>query len=147
MLNKITLLINRYGPATCQILADRLGYKPCDVIPVLRRAVEQQVLSEINGFYRVFEEKNASRRKSHAWEEGRTPSSDVTKLLRTYPGTESVSVVAELDSKGQKKGYATFVLATLNTAQRTFTSNTTGDFITDHVVRYLLLDTHTVRSL
>ncbi|EFQ4822344.1 hypothetical protein ABRC46_001956 [Salmonella enterica] len=147
MLNKITLLINRYGPATCQILADRLGYKPCDVIPVLRRGVERQVLSEINGFYRIFEEESSPRRKSHAWVEGRVLSSDVTSLLRTYPGTESVSVVAELDSKGQKKGYAAFVLATLNTAQCTFTSSITGNFITDHVVRYLLLDTRTVRSL
>lgn len=147
MLNKITSLINRYGPATCQMLADRLGHKPGDVIPVLRRGVELQVLGEINGFYRVDDLKSTARRKSYAWVEGTKVPHEVIMLVQAEWSTSCLTVVAELDKASQKKGHPPFVIAALNTGQRTFTSSITGDFITDHVVRYMPLDTRIVRSL
>ncbi|EED4922396.1 hypothetical protein WP05_08750 [Salmonella enterica subsp. arizonae] len=147
MLNKITSLINRYGPATCQALADRLGYNPVDVIPVLRRGVELQILDDVNGFYRIYQAKSTPRRQSHAWVEGKILSHEVAMLVQTEWDTSCLTVVAELDKASQKKGHPPFVIATLNTSQRTFTSSITGDFITDHVVRYMPLDTHIVRSL
>ncbi|ECG5643196.1 hypothetical protein E1K64_15750 [Salmonella enterica subsp. enterica serovar Poona] len=147
MLNQITALINRYGPATCQTLADRLGHKPCDVIPVLRRGVELQVLDEINGFYRVDDLKNTARRKSYAWVEGTKVPHEVVMLVQAEWGTSCLTVVAELDKASQKKGHPPFAIAVLNTGQCTFTSSITGDFITDHVVRYMPLDTRIVRLL
>ncbi|HAT1684268.1 TPA: hypothetical protein I8Y21_005046 [Klebsiella oxytoca] len=147
MLDNITTLINRYGPATCQMLTDRLGHKPADVIPVLRRGVELQLFDDVNGFYRIKDEKNASRRKSHAWVEGTVVTHDVVMLSLAGWGDNCLSVVAELNRAGQKKGHPPFVIATLNPGQRTFTSSSTGDFITGFVVRYMPLDTHIVRSL
>ncbi|EPD3104504.1 hypothetical protein ACR8TE_003570 [Salmonella enterica] len=147
MLNKITSLINQYGSTTCQILADRLGRPPREVIPVLRRGVELQVLEDINGFYRIHRTDNTPRRQSHAWVEGTKLPHEVVMLVQAEWDTRCLTVVAELDKASQKKGHPPFVIATLNTGQRTFTSSSTGDFITDHVVRYMPLDTHAVSLL
>lgn len=146
MLDLIFSVLREHGPLTSTAIAVRLNKKPGDVIAVLRNAVGTGLLVERNGFYSHHTDLNTPRRNSFEWVEGHQFPVKVLRLARGPRSCETVSVLAEIDSEKQKQGWPGFQLAVIDVRMGHIKCCSTGEFITDHVLRYLPLDTATVRE-
>jgi Mn-dependent transcriptional regulator len=146
MLDVIFNLLRERGPLTSSAIAARMNKKPGEVIAVLRNAINTGLLVECNGFYNHHNAMNAPRRTSYEWVEGHQFPVKVMRLAHGPKGCESVSVLAEMDSEKQKQGWPWFQVAVIDVRMGHIKCCSTGEFITDHVLRYLPLDTAAVRE-
>lgn len=135
------------GPATCSQIAQAINAAPQDIIPVLRDAIDRGTLAEKNGFYDICRKASESCRSSYAWVEGNAIPAWVMRLACGPKTCESVDIVAEVDRAKRAQGWPPFILASIDVRLSHFQYVSTGEIISHHVLRYMPLDTRTVRTL
>ncbi|EFL6457603.1 hypothetical protein [Escherichia coli] len=159
VLNGVSTLLRTYGRLTCGVLADKMRMPVSAMVYFLRDAVDAGVLTELNGFYdvpRSRAEPPAGRnstehpdvdgaqwctfRRSLPWLEGNAIPALAKEFATGVLTCESVYIVAEVDDEMCKQGMPHFVMAYIDIRLGRFICGSSGWNITDHVLRYLILD-------
>lgn len=154
ILKGVNALISAYGKLTCGVLAEKLQVLPSSMIYFLRDAVDAGVLTECNGFYDIPRPRQSSRkphqepepvtwcdfRKSLPWIEGNNIPSLVKEFVMGILTCESVYIVMEVDEERCKKGAPQFTFGYIDARLGKFIDGMSGEVITPHVLRYLVVD-------
>ncbi|WP_097758796.1 hypothetical protein [Escherichia coli] len=160
ILNGVSTLLRAYGRLTCGVLAEKMKMPPSSMVYFLRDAVDAGVLTECNGFYDVPRprptppvRRNATTehrdvddaqwcafRRSLPWLEGNAIPALAKEFATGVLTCESVYIVAEVDDEMCKQGMPRFVMAYIDIRLGRFICGSSGWNITDHVMRYLILD-------
>lgn len=159
VLEGVKALINVHGRLTCGVLAAKLQMPPSSMVYFLRDAVDAGVLTECNGFYDIPRPRRspcpgrASQshqepepvnwcdfRKSLPWIEGNSIPSLVTDFAMGVLTCETTYIVAEVDEEARNKGVPHFTFAYIDARLGRFIDGMSGWTITDHVLRYLVVD-------
>ncbi|EDW3874200.1 hypothetical protein YQ06_004139 [Salmonella enterica subsp. diarizonae] len=154
ILKGVNALISAYGKLTCGVLADKMQMLPSSMVYFLRDAVDAGVLTECNGFYDIPRPRQSSRkphqepepvtwcdfRKSLPWIEGNNIPSLVKEFAMGILTCESVYIVMEVDEERCKKGAPQFTFGYIDARLGTFIDGMSGEVITPHVLRYLIVD-------
>lgn len=159
VLNGVSNLLRTWGRLTCGVLAEKMQMPPSAMVYFLRDAVDAGVLTECNGFYDVPRprptapvKRNATEhhdiddaqwcafRRSLPWLEGNAIPALAKEFATGVLTCESVHIVAEVDDEMCKQGMPRFAMAHIDLRLGRFICSLSGWNITDHVVRYLILD-------
>ncbi|ENV4285845.1 hypothetical protein ACFKA7_005220 [Escherichia coli] len=160
ILNGVSTLLRAYGRLTCGVLAEKMKMPPSSMVYFLRDAVDAGLLTECNGFYDVPRprptppvRRNATTehpdiddaqwcafRRSLPWLEGNAIPALTKEFATGVLTCESVYIVAEVDDEMCKQGMPRFVMAYIDIRLGRFICGSSGWNITDHVLRYLILD-------
>lgn len=159
VLNGVCILLRTYGRLTCGVLAEKMNMLPSSMVYFLRDAVDAGVLTECNGFYDVPRprptlpvRRSATKqpavddtvwcnwRHSLPWVEGNTIPSLAKEFATGVLTCESVHIVAEVDDEMCKQGMPRFVMAYIDIRLGRFICSLSAWNITDHVLRYLIID-------
>ncbi|MCX1993615.1 hypothetical protein JDV70_24720 [Escherichia coli] len=159
VLNGVSTLLRAYGRLTCGVLAEKMKMLPSSMVYFLRDAVDAGVLTECNGFYDVPRprptppvRRNATEqpavddavwcnwRRSLPWVEGNTIPALAKEFATGVLTCESVHIVAEVDNRMCEQGMPRFVMAYIDIRLGRFICSSSAWNITDHVLRYLILD-------
>ncbi|EFK2697265.1 TPA: hypothetical protein JLO69_003712 [Escherichia coli] len=160
ILNGVSTLLRAYGRLTCGVLAEKMKMPPSSMVYFLRDAVDAGMLTECNGFYDVPRprptppvRRNATTehpdvddarwcafRRSLPWLEGNAIPALAKEFATGVLTCESVYIVAEVGDEMCKQGMPRFVMAYIDIRQGRFICGSSGRNITDHVLRYLILD-------
>nr|WP_180562186.1 hypothetical protein [Escherichia coli] len=159
VLSGVCSLLRAHGRLTCGVLAAKMQMPPSAMVYFLRDAVDAGMLTELNGFYdvpRPRTEPPARRkttehpavddaqwcafRRSLPWLEGNAIPALAKEFATGVLTCESVYIVAEVDDEMCKQGMPRFVMAYIDIRLGRFICGSSGWNITDHVMRYLILD-------
>ncbi|WP_332831670.1 hypothetical protein [Escherichia coli] len=160
VLSGVSTLLQVYGRLTCGVLAEKMKMPPSSMVYFLRDAVDAGVLTECNGFYDVPRPRptppvirNATTdhpdvddaqwcafRRSLPWLEGNAIPALAKEFATGVLTCESVYIVAEVDDEMCKQGMPRFVMAYIDIRLGRFICGSSGWNITDHILRYLILD-------
>lgn len=159
VLNGVCVLLHTHGRLTCGVLAGKMNMPPSAMVYFLRDAVDAGVLTERNGFYdvpRPRPEVSAGRhvtakpvaedvnwctyRRSLSWVEGNAIPALAKEFATGVLTCETVHIVAEVDDALCQQGMPRFVLAHIDLHPGIFVDNDSSWNITDHVLRYLIID-------
>ncbi|MBZ8513198.1 hypothetical protein H5Q88_20090 [Escherichia coli] len=159
VLNGVSTLLRAYGRLTCGVLAEKMNMPPSSMVYFLRDAVDAGLLTECNGFYDVPRHRpappvrrNATEqpavddatwctfRRSLPWLEGNAIPALAKEFATGVLTCESVHIVAEVDDEMCKQGMPRFAMARIDIRLGRFICSLSSWNITDHVVRYLIID-------
>lgn len=154
ILKGIEALISAYGKLTCGALADKMQMLPSSMVYFLRDAVDAGVLTECNGFYDIPRPRQGSCkphqepepvtwcdfRKSLPWIEGNGIPSLVKDFAMGILTCETTYIVMEVDEERCKKGAPQFTFGYIDVRLGKFIDAMSGEVITPHVLRYLIID-------
>ena len=159
VLNGVCTLLRTHGRLTCGVLAAKMQMPPSAMVYFLRDAVDAGALTELNGFYDVPRprptlpvKRNATEhpavddaawcsfRRSLPWLEGNAIPALAKEFATGVLTCESVYIVAEVDDEMCKQGMPRFVMAYIDIRLGRFICSSNAWNITDHVLRYLILD-------
>ncbi|EEN7821201.1 hypothetical protein FVC29_03310 [Salmonella enterica] len=146
--------ISAYGKLTCGVLAEKLQVLPSSMVYFLRDAVDAGVLTECNGFYDIPRPRQGSCkphqepepvtwcdfRKSLPWIEGNGIPSLVKDFAMGILTCETTYIVMEVDEERCKKGASQFTFGYIDVRLGKFIDAMSGEVITPHVLRYLIID-------
>ncbi|EAO9637447.1 hypothetical protein BHZ79_05555 [Salmonella enterica] len=146
--------ISAYGKLTCGVLAEKLQVLPSSMVYFLRDAVDAGVLTECNGFYDIPRPRQGSCkphqepepvtwcdfRKSLPWIEGNGIPSLVKDFAMGILTCETTYIVMEVDEERCKKGAPQFTFGYIDVRLGKFIDAMSGEVITPHVLRYLIID-------
>lgn len=146
--------ISAYGKLTCGVLAEKLQVLPSSMVYFLRDAVDAGVLTECNGFYDIPRPRQGSCkphqepepvtwcdfRKSLPWIEGNSIPSLVKDFAMGVLTCETTYIVMEVDEERCKKGAPQFTFGYIDVRLGKFIDAMSGEVITPHVLRYLIID-------
>ncbi|EOF6319711.1 hypothetical protein ACK1GE_003299 [Salmonella enterica] len=154
ILKGIEALISSYGKLTCGVLANKMQMLPSSMVYFLRDAVDAGVLTECNGFYDIPRPRQGSCkphqepepvtwcdfRKSLPWIEGNGIPSLVKDFAMGILTCETTYIVMEVDEERCKKGAPQFTFGYIDVRLGKFIDAMSGEVITPHVLRYLIID-------
>ncbi|EEJ1462033.1 hypothetical protein AHN10_003477, partial [Salmonella enterica subsp. enterica] len=154
ILKGVNALISAYGKLTCGVLADKMQILPSSMVYFLRDAVDAGVLTECNGFYDIPRPRQSSRnhhqesepvtwcdfRKSLPWIEGNAIPLLVKDFAMGILTCETTYIVMEVDEERCKKGAPQFTFGYIDVRLGKFIDGMSGEVITPHVLRYLIVD-------
>ncbi|ENJ0753952.1 hypothetical protein AB0049_005211 [Salmonella enterica] len=154
ILKGVEALISAYGKLTCGVLADKMQMLPSSMVYFLRDAVDAGVLTECNGFYDIPRPRQNSHkphqepepvtwcdfRKSLPWIEGNGIPSLVKDFAMGILTCETTYIVMEVDEERCKKGAPQFTFGYIDVRLGKFIDAMSGEVITPHVLRYLIID-------
>ncbi|EKI2912979.1 hypothetical protein PD383_001066 [Escherichia coli] len=159
VLNGVSTLLRAYGRLTCGVLDEKMNMPPSSMVYFLRDAVDAGVLTESNGFYDVPRPRQTPPVRRNATEQPAVDDAKWCTFRRSLPWLESnaipalakefatgvltcesVHIVAEVDDEMCKQGMPRFAMAHIDLRLGRFICSLSGWNITDHVVRYLILD-------
>ncbi|ACV50270.1 MULTISPECIES: hypothetical protein [Enterobacterales] len=159
ILNGVSTLLRAYGRLTCGVLAEKMQMPSSAMVYFLRDAVDAGMLTELNGFYDVPRprteqpvRRNATEqsavddaawcsfRRPLPWLEGNAIPALAKEFATGVLTCESVHIVAEVDNRMCEQGMPRFVMAYIDIRLGRFICSSSAWNITDHVLRYLILD-------